>query len=130
MFGPGLDSKSAGGYVLIPPSPGYEWLTLNPVAFLSQHAIESHVDTSYSPNGATGGVRRVNPQEWRKGMIHDQVIAWAAYLASEDVDDRDVVEGVWDLIRVANEHGAGIDNAGNHIDKAIEWVLLRERNGR
>ena len=27
LFGPGVDSKSHGGYVLLPPSPGYVWAT-------------------------------------------------------------------------------------------------------
>lgn len=128
LFGPGIDSKSAGGYVLVPPSPGYTWKNQLEPTPISADYLERYVNRESFPNGATGGATRVRPQEWRKGMIHDQVLAWAAYLAGDsDMSERDVVNGVWDLINAAREHGTPIDNAGQHIDKAIAWVLSRER---
>jgi hypothetical protein len=127
LFGPGIDSKCSGGYVLIPPSPGYEWADLREPATIRAADLERWVDTSYSPTGATGSVARRRPQDWRRGMIHDQVVAWAAYLAG-DLDDRDTTAAVCDLVRAAQAAGVPIDNANDHIGKAIQWVLQREAN--
>lgn len=131
LFGPGLDSKCRGGYVLIPPSPGYEWWETDDgplgVQPIRRSDLEPHVNTEYFPSGTNGGAARKNPQDWRKGMIHDQVVAWAGYLATE-MDEQDVYAAMRDLIDTAKTNGCAIDNAGQHIDKAIQWVLERERS--
>jgi hypothetical protein len=126
LFGPGLDSKCAGGYVLIPPSPGYAWVADLPPAPMCRADLERQVDTRSFPSGATGGAARKAPEEWRRGMIHDQVIAWASFMAHDSDDALEVQDSVWELVHRARAAGCRIDNAGNHINSAIRWVMDRE----
>lgn len=128
LFGPGIDSKCSGGYVLIPPSPGYEWTGRFDVAGITRSFLEQYVWAESFPHGATGGAARKHPMEWRKGMIHDQVIAWAGYLATECASERELREAMWEMIESAKAAGCPIDNAGNHINSAIQWVWNRESN--
>ncbi|MGH9960308.1 MAG: bifunctional DNA primase/polymerase, partial [Pyrinomonadaceae bacterium] len=80
LFGPGIDSKCKGGYVLIPPSPGYAWRE-EPLATISRDYLENFVNFELFPSGTQGGAARKHPQDWHSGMIQDQVIAWASWLA-------------------------------------------------
>lgn len=123
LFGPGVDSKSAGGYVLIPPSPGYEWADLAPRTRLTAEFLRGHMRDISTPYG---GAQRLAPERWYRGIIHDQVLAWAAYFANESFDEREVYEQVWAMVRQAQESGVHIDNARDHINTAIRWVLARE----
>jgi hypothetical protein len=124
LFGRGVDSKCAGGYVLLPPSPGYEWVDLRPRASLLKTVVLSYAAPE---SRERTGVARRDPQLWERGMIHEQVVAWAAYFAGQLEDDTDVEEATWEMVHRAREAGTAIDNANNHIDGAIRWVLLRER---
>lgn len=124
LFGIGVDSKSAGGYVLIPPSPGYEWVDQRPRTALLKPMVESHI----MPGVLTpsGGIARLGPDKWHRGVIHEQVLAWAAYFAGQMDDDDEVTAAVWNLVQQARKAGITIDNAGDHIGSAIRWVLRRE----
>lgn len=128
LFGPGIDSKCKGGYVLLPPSPGYEWVDQCEPTTIWSVLLERWIDKQSFPQGSRGGMTRKAPSEWRRGMIHDQVLAWAAYFASMEIDELAVEDNVWAIIRQAQEAGVRIDNAGGHVDQAIRWVLERERN--
>lgn len=123
LFGPGVDSKCAGGYVLLPPSPGYEWLDLRPRTALTKTFLEAWM---VQESTSTGGAVRLPPERWRRGIIHDQVVAWAAYFAGELDDEREVIAAVWSMVDAARASGTVIDNARGHIDTAIQWVLERE----
>src|SRR5690606_32527839 len=125
LFGRGVDSKCAGGYVLIPPSVGYRWHDTRPRAFLMRAVIESHMDPT-SPERT--GVARLAPERWYRGIIHDQVVAWAAYFASQMDNEADVVRATWEIVDRARAAGVRIDNRGGHIDSAIRWVLRKEGN--
>lgn len=127
LFGPGIDSKCQGGYVLLPPSPGYEWVDQNQPATIPRAELERWIDVQSFPQGSRGGMTRRAPSQWRRGMIHDQVLAWAAYFASME-DESDVERLVWTAVQTAQNAGVRIDNNGGHIDQAIRWVLERERN--
>lgn len=123
LFGRGVDSKSAGGYVLLPPSPGYEWLDLSPRTVLTKAFLETKfVEASTS----SGGAVRLAPEKWYRGIIHDQVVAWAAYFAGELEDDDEATRATWAMVEQARNAGVHIDNARGHIDSAIRWVLHRE----
>jgi hypothetical protein len=124
LFGPGVDSKGAGGYVLLPPSPGYEWADLRPRATL----LKSVVSAYFAPESRERtGVARLAPEKWYRGIIHDQVVAWAAYFAGEfNGDPEEVSRATWAMVEQAREAGTRIDNARGHIDSAIRWVLSRE----
>lgn len=126
LFGPGVDSKCRGGYVLIPPSPGYEWVAPAPRAGVTRVWIERY----FNPEVVTGrstNTRRLPPEQWRRGIIHDQVVAYAAWFAAELDDEREVEQAVWLMVQRAKDAGCQIDNARNHIGTAIQWVLERER---
>lgn len=127
LFGPGVDSKCKGGYVLVPPSPGYEWINTEPKAGVTRAWIERYFNPEVVRRGTTN-TRRLPPNEWRRGIIHDQVVAWAAYWASELDDEREVVQATWLMVQRARDAGTPIDNARGHIDTAIQWVLERERD--
>jgi len=124
LFGPGIDSKSHGGYVLVPPSPGYTWALTRPRATLSTDDVRAHFDASYSSGES---VRRLAPEDWHRGVIHDQVTAWAAYFAGQLAPD-DVPTAVWALVDNARAAGVRIDNSRDHIGSAIRWVVSRESN--
>lgn len=129
LFGPGIDSKSAGGYVLIPPSPGYEWGDLRPRTVLLKAVVESHIVPGVV--NQDGSTARLAPEKWHRGIIHDQVLAWAAYFAGEMDTDDEVTQVVWAMVEQARRSGTRIDNARDHINTAIRWVLRREAsNGR
>ena len=123
LFGPGVDSKSAGGYVLVPPSPGYHWVDTRPRARLMADDLRAHFVETYE--GGSGGWR-LPPEEWYRGVIHDQAMAWAAYFAGQLDDDDDVTAAVWAMVDQARAAGVQIDNARDHIGSAIRWVLRRE----
>lgn len=124
LFGPGVDSKGRGGYVLVPPSPGYHWAIIEPRAQLLAEDLRVHFEENYE-HGRTQ--MRRPPEQWYRGIIHDQVVAWAAYFAGQlDADDAETA--VWALVDQARAAGVPIDNARNHIGSAIKWVLLREAN--
>lgn len=125
LFAPGVDSKCAGGYVLIPPSPGYTWNTVRPRAVLTTDDVRAHFDTSYVSGES---VARLNPERWQHGIIHDQVMAWAAYFAGM-LEPDDVPTAVWALVDQARAAGVGIDNQRNHIGSAISWAIRREAAG-
>lgn len=127
LFGPGVDSKSRGGYVLVPPSPGYRWTTVQPRTALLADDLRLHFHEVYAegPGGA-----RIPPEQWQRGIIHDQVVAWAAYFAGQLDNDDDVKTAVWAMVDQARAAGTHIDNARGHIDSAIRWVLRREANSR
>lgn len=122
LFGPGVDSKSNGGYVLVPPSPGYTWALIKPRATLTTDDVRAHFDNSYV-NGES--VARLAPENWYRGVIHDQVRAWAAYFAGMLPPD-DVPTAVWALVDQARSAGVRIDNNRDHIGGAIRWVVARE----
>jgi len=124
LFGPGVDSKCTGGYVLVPPSPGYTWAHIRPRAILSTDDVRAHFNTEYT-NGET--VARVPPEHWHRGIIHDQVMAWAAYFAGTLPID-DVPTAVWAMVDQARAAGVHIDNSRDHIGSAIRWVMRREAN--
>lgn len=128
VFGPGVDSKSHGGYVLIPPSPGYEWLDLRPRAVLPKAFVESHFVSGMITS--SGSVARLAPERWYRGIIHDQVVAWAAYFAGELETDDEVTAAVWAMVDQARAAGVSIDNNKDHIGTAIRWVLNREARSR
>jgi hypothetical protein len=124
LFGVGVDSKSAGGYVLLPPSPGYEWGNVMPRTSLRAEDLRAKFVEGYDPR--TGSTHRLDPEEWYRGIIHDQVLAWTAFFAGQGMDDDDVTVAVWALVDQARKSGTPIDNARNHIGTAIKWVLRRE----
>lgn len=126
LFGPGLDSKSAGGYVLLPPSPGYEWASDAPRARITKLWLMNKIAPT-QVRGAEHAADRLPPDQWRRGIIHDQVVAWAAYFAGVMDDDREVHEATWAMVNQARAAGVLIDNARDHIGGAIRWVLERER---
>lgn len=126
LFGAGVDSKCAGGYVLVPPTPGYRWEDVRSRARLTTDDVRDRFIESYQPGG---GGNRLPPEEWQRGIIHDQVVAWAAYFAGQ-LDDVSVGSAVWALVDIARDSGVPIDNARGHIDTAIRWVLLREANSQ
>jgi len=122
LFGPGIDSKCAGGYVLVPPSPGYRWSSIRPRAILSAEELRSHFDNSYTSSETAA---RIPPEEWHRGIIHDQVMAWGAYFAGTLQPD-DVPTAVWAMVDQARATGLQIDNARDHIGSAIRWIMARE----
>lgn len=126
LFGQGVDSKSKGGYVLVPPSPGYRWVNVRPKARLLAADLRLHFVEGSSPSG--GSAWRLPPNEWYRGIIHDQVVAWAAYFAGQLEDPDDVTRAVWAMVEQARKGGVPIDNARDHIGSAIRWVLRREAN--
>lgn len=126
LFGPGVDSKADGGYVLIPPSPGYEWVDVQPRTKLTTEWLLTKVAPS-EQRGALHGATRLPPHEWRRGIIHDQVVAWAAYFARVMDSETDITNATWDMVNSARAY-IPIDNARGHIDSAIRWVLDRERS--
>ena len=123
LFGPGVDSKSKGGYVLVPPSPGYRWENVAPRAFVRADDLRIHFVER--PRGVSDGAYRLPPEDWQRGMIHDQVVAWAAHFAAT-LDPDDVPTAVWALVHKARQSGVRIDNARDHIGSAIRWVQARE----
>lgn len=126
LFGRGIDSKSRGGYVLVPPSPGYRWVNVRPRAKVRADDLRLHmveVGLAGSPMSP-----RLPPEEWYRGVIHDQVIVWAAHFAGQLMDPDDVTRAVWAMVEQARKHGVHIDNARDHIGSAIRWVLRREAN--
>lgn len=124
LFGPGVDAKCAGGYVILPPSPGYEWEALpRPRAALLKDVITSYFAPDARERTGTG---RLSPENWRRGIIHDQVVAWAAYFAGQLETDEEITRATWTIVERAREAGVRIDNARGHIDTAIRWVLARE----
>lgn len=125
LFGPGVDSKCAGGYVLLPPSPGYEWVDLAPRTALTKSFLEGWM---VQESTSSGGAQRLDPSKWQRGIIHDQVVAWAAYFAGELDDEEEVTAATWAMVQRARDAGVTIDNARGHIDSAIRWVLNREAN--
>lgn len=122
LFGPGVDSKCSGGYVLVPPSPGYHWLDVRPRSVLRTEDVRAHFDNSYV-SGETAA--RIPPEQWHRGIIHDQVMAWAAYFAGQ-LNPDDVPTAVWALVDQARAAGVRIDNSRDHIGSAIRWVVSRE----
>jgi hypothetical protein len=122
LFGPGVDSKCRGGYVLVPPSPGYTWTKIKARAQLTTDDVRAHFDTSYASGES---VARLAPEQWHRGVIHDQVMAWSAYFAGQLAPD-DVPTAVWALVDQARAAGVSIDNARNHIGSAIRWAVARE----
>lgn len=123
LFGPGVDSKGAGGYVLVPPSPGYEWVDVRPQAHLMRAFLEPYMAPE---SRERTGQARLAPEKWERGIIHDQAVAWAAYFASQLDSDADVEAATWEIVGRARAAGVRIDNANGHIDSAIRWVLQRE----
>jgi hypothetical protein len=128
LFGIGVDSKSGGGYVLMPPTPGYRWLDMRPRAVLTTEDVRSRFVESYQIGGG-GATFRLPPEEWARGIIHEQVVTWAAYFAGQ-LDHDDVPTAVWAMVDQARASGVPIDNARNHIGTAIRWVLDREANSQ
>jgi hypothetical protein len=124
LFGPGVDSKCSGGYVLVPPSPGYSWQNLRPRATLTTEDVRLHFDAGYVSGES---ISRLAPEDWCRGIIHDQVMAWAAYFAGQ-LDPDDVPTAVWALVDQARAAGLRIDNSRNHIGSAISWAIARERS--
>jgi hypothetical protein len=123
MFGRGVDSKSAGGYVLVPPSPGYTWALPKP----RRRLASVYVRAKMAPEAVASEARpRKDPADWYRGIIHEQVVAWAAYFAATLDDPTDVVSATWGQVDRARAAGVEIDNARGHIDRAIRWVLHRE----
>jgi hypothetical protein len=125
LFGPGVDSKCGGGYVLVPPTPGYTWANTQPRATLTTADVRAHFNQGYV-SGET--VARLAPEQWRRGIIHDQVMAWAAYFAGQ-LNPDDVPTAVWALVEQARASGVRIDNSRDHIGSAIRWVIAREATG-
>jgi hypothetical protein len=126
LFGVGVDSKSSGGYVLVPPTPGYRWADVRPKAVLYTEDVRERFVETYQPGN---GGPRLAPEEWYKGIVHDQAVAWAAYFAGQ-LDADDVPTAVWAMVDQARASGVPIDNARNHIGTAIRWVLDREANSQ
>lgn len=124
LFGEGVDSKSAGGYVLVPPSPGYQWVNVRPRASLLANDLRARF-APYAGNFESA--LRLPPEQWQRGIIHDQVVAWAAYFAGQ-LDGDDAEAATWAIVDQARASGVVIDNARNHIGSAIRWVLRREAN--
>lgn len=126
IFAPGVDSKCAGGYVLVPPSPGYTWSDVRPRAVLSASEVRARFSEIYAGGS---GTERLGPEMWRPGIIHDQVMAWSAYFAGQLSPD-DVPTAVWALVDQARAAGCPIDNARDHIGSAIRWAVSRELNSQ
>ena len=126
LFGPGVDAKGAGGYVLLPPSPGYVWADMRPRTRVMRAVLLSYARPE---SRERTGQARLAPERWQRGIIHDQVVAWAAYFASTLEDDAEVHDAVWAMVERARAAGVRIDNARGHIDTAIRWVLQREASG-
>lgn len=126
LFGPGVDSKCHGGYVLVPPTPGYRWEEVRPRAVLRTEDVRMRFVETYQPGG---GGTRIPPEQWFKGIIHDQVVVWAAYFAGQ-LDHDDVPTAVWAMVDQARAAGIPIDNARDHIGSAIRWVLEREASSQ
>jgi hypothetical protein len=123
MFGRGVDSKSSGGYVLVPPSPGYHWVEGGTRKLLPDLVVRAKM----APESiARQSSPRLDPNDWYRGIIHEQVVAWAAYFAATLDDPTDVVSATWGQVDRARAAGVQIDNARGHIDRAIRWVLHRE----
>lgn len=128
LFGPGVDSKSAGGYVLIPPSPGYQWVDARVSrALLTADWLERHF---VAPQGGWigGGSDRLDPARWYHGVIHTQVMSWAGYFAAV-LDDVSEVEGeLWRLVARAKDAGVQIDDEQikRDVRGAVRWVTERE----
>ena len=126
LFGPGVDSKSHGGYVLLPPSPGYVWAT-GPEqgrTRLSADWLERH----FAPEVAPGqGGDRLPPNRWYRGVIHTQVMSWAAYFAAT-LDDEEVESALWAVINQAKDAGLVMDEPQLRRDVlgALRWVRQRE----
>jgi hypothetical protein len=123
MFGRGVDSKCSGGYVLVPPSPGYEWFNNVPRVRLTGFYVRSKMAPEVTARLASP---RVAPSDWYRGIIHEQVVAWASYFASVMDDEQEVASGTWAIVEAAKAAGVHIDNRNDHIGRAISWVLRRE----
>jgi hypothetical protein len=122
LFGMGVDAKSAGGYVLLPPSPGYEWVDLRARTSLTKAFLEGWMVQTVT---SSGGAQRLAPERWHRGIIHDQVVAWAAYFAGT-LEYDEVAPAVWAMVQQARDSGTNIDNSRDHIGTAIRWVQQRE----
>lgn len=124
LFGKGVDSKCAGGYVLVPPSPGYSWANVKPRATLLTEDVRAHFTETYEGGDS---VKRLPPEEWFRGVIHEQAMAWAAYFAGQ-LNTDDVPTAVWAIVDQARAAGVRIDNSRDHIGSAIRWAIARELN--
>jgi hypothetical protein len=122
LFGPGVDSKCGGGYVLVPPTPGYTWANTQARVTLTTDDVRTKFNQAYVSGESRA---RLAPEQWRRGIIHDQVMAWAAYFAGQ-LNPDDVPTAVWALVDQARASGVRIDNSRNHIGTAISWAVRRE----
>lgn len=126
FLGPGVDVKCSGGYVLLPPSVRpdgrYEWTELREPVFLHTADLE-HYAVAAGGAGSKGGIERKQPEDVRRGEIHDQVLAWASHFAHQGYEPHEVEAMTWEVVR---SFGVAVDNRNGHIDAAIGWVLAQE----
>lgn len=121
----GVDVRGDAGMVLAPPSRTehgtYSWITDpgEPLAFLP--ASQFHEFTAATPgSGYQRTTRRKRPEDVRPGEVHDQVLSWGGWLAAQGCDDDEVRDLIWQLVE---RFPFDVDNANNHIAKALDWVL-------
>ncbi len=125
---PGVDVKSAGGYVLLPPSTradgDYTWESAPDAEILPASPMTlNQVNYTRTADGRplTGRIRK-RPEEVRQGERHDQAVLWAAYFFREY--EPDVAEDlVWQLVeRFADP----VDWGDPNIQAVINWARQKE----
>ncbi len=119
---PGVDVRGDGGMVLAPPSQtskgSYEWLNDRPTATLEPALLA----VAGVATGRGLDVERKPPREVRHGEFHSQILSWAGHFASQGLDDIDVYEQTWAVVRQFADPVLEPDK----VDKCIRWVLERE----
>lgn len=125
--------RGAGGMVVAPPSiteaGEYTWITdpEHPMAFVP--ASRFHEFTVYGEVGEAGthsGLQRKAPEDWRVGVIHDQIMAWAAWLASRGYEQDEVDEALRELVPRVPEP-LDLDDTYDDIEKCVGWIYAREK---
>ena len=129
---PGVDLRGQNGYVIAPPSPGWEWHT--PMAYLPMATLPELFKVAAARlNNERAGRRFEIREHVPAGERHDYLVRYAGWVVKElDLNDED------DIVAELEEHAAIVCEpwpadhlraVRRNLRKMARWVLEVEARG-
>lgn len=123
---PGLDVKAEGGYVVIPPAEGRDWVRRAPVAPLPAYLLRAvKAARTTGANGESHHVARKEPEDVRFGEIHDQILREVGHLVGLGYDEASARDALHAYVALIPEP-LDMDDTHDDVDRCLAWVLSRE----
>jgi hypothetical protein len=136
-FGPGVDGKSSGGYVLLPGSRNlkgeYAWRTRRPIARLKADEVLTHLDPAFREGQGT----RVKvdssrqPETVEEGHRHAYVMSYVGGLVAGGLDGSDPGDeaALYGLAHAYNDRFPKPMDA-ERLEGYVQYVLNADRRNK